>query len=189
MALSNVGENQPLTPSSSLLESMATLGLAARNEGVTLTNTGVQSSLPILEHEIIEQVAQKLSVQKLNLNGKESVTLELEPKELGALKIEISVHKGSITAEILTQHPIVKEILEKNLYLLHDGLKQSGFNIDQFSVNVGDFRNQSDSKWNQETFHFSDRQASNYSADPVLAVAGGMGSSSFFGGSEVSLYI
>jgi hypothetical protein len=153
--LSKMGDNQQLKLDPSLFAGMAGIGLASKNEGMALSGLGGKSALPALAHEVIEQIAQKLSVQRLNLNGKEGVTLELSPKELGALKIEIVVHKGSVTADIFTQYPIVKEILEKILSLLHDGLMQSGFNIDQFSVNVGDFGNQSDTQSDQERFHFS----------------------------------
>ena len=181
--------NESLKLDPSMLEGMAAVGLSARNEAVKVSDSGLKASLPILEHEIIEQVAQKLSLQKLNLNGKEGVTLELEPKGLGALKIEIAIHKGSVSADILTQYPIVKEILEKNLSLLHDGLMQSGLNIDQFSVNVGDFRNGSDREGNGEGFHFSDIQASDYYAEPALAVAGVTGRVGFFGDGRMSLYV
>jgi len=167
---------------------MTTIGLASRNEGVTTAGSGLKSSLPIIEHEVMEQVAQKLSLQRVNLNGKEGVTLELSPKELGALKIEIAIHKGSVTAEIFTQYPIVKEILEKNLSALHDGLMQSGFNVDQFSVNVGDFRNPSDSQSNREPFHFS--SVSDSSTVPVLVASAERAKrSSISIESGVSLYI
>ena len=179
------GDHQPFKLDASRLAGMAGIGLSSQNEGMALSGLGGKSSLPVLAHEIIEQVAQKLSVQRLNLNGKEGVTLELSPKELGALKIEIVVHKGSVTADIFTQYPIVKEILEKNLSLLHDGLMQGGLHVDQFSVNVGDFRNQSDMQSNQERFHFSDR--GDYAADPVLVGAGTRGLARIENG--MSLYI
>lgn len=187
--LFNVPDHQPLILSSSLLDALATVGLATRTEGMMPINEGLKAALPVLEHAIIEQVAQKLSLQKLNLNGKEGVTLELEPKELGRMKIEIAINKGSVTADIVTQHIIVKEILERNLSLLHDGMRQSGFNIDQFSVNVGDFRNQSNEQWNGERFHFSDSEASNYLTEPLFAAASGLSRRPIFGEGGVSLYI
>jgi flagellar hook-length control protein FliK len=107
----------------------------------------------LVEHEIVKQVADKLSIQRLNVKSGDGVTIELEPKELGALKIEISIHKNLVSADILTQHASVRDILDKNQSLLRDAMTQMGFNVDKFSVNVGDF--------NQLQQHFSRRESFN----------------------------
>lgn len=121
----------------------------------------------------MNQVTQKLMLHRFDISGSEDVTLELTPKELGALKIEISVHKGIVSADILTQTVAVKEILEKNQALLHDALTQSGFNIDHFSVNIGDFGHNpysaDDNNYNGMTFA---SEETHYSALTALARVG-----------------
>jgi flagellar hook-length control protein FliK len=98
-----------------------------------------RSERQIAEHEIVKQVAEKLSLHRLSAKGNEAVTIELEPKDLGALKIELSVHKNFVSADILTQHASVRDIMDKNQSLLRDALAGMGFIVDHFSVNVGDF--------------------------------------------------
>ena len=93
----------------------------------------------IVEHEVVKQVADKLAMHRFESNGVEGVTIELEPKELGALKIELSIHKNFVSADIITEHASVRDILDKNQVLLRDALTGLGFTVDQFSVNVGDF--------------------------------------------------
>ena len=93
----------------------------------------------IMEHNIVQQVANKLSMHRLNSKGNDGITIELEPKDLGALKIEISVHKNFVFVDILTPHSAVRDILDKNQVLLRDAMANMGFTVDQFSVNVGDF--------------------------------------------------
>ena len=119
----------------------------------------------IVEHELIQQVVQKLSLNRMATRGTEGIRLELEPKELGALTIDITVHKNVVSADILTQSASVKEVLDKNQTILRDALSNAGFVIDQFSVNVGDF--------GQSSRHFLGRERFNgYGTDFALHSAG-----------------
>ncbi|MEK7747477.1 MAG: flagellar hook-length control protein FliK [Nitrospirota bacterium] len=107
----------------------------------------------IVEHELMEQIVQKVAINKMVSKGSDRIRLELEPKELGALTIDIAIHKNVVSADILTQSAAVKEILDKNQTILRDALANAGFVVDQFSVNVGDF--------GQSSRHFPYRDQSN----------------------------
>lgn len=140
-----VGENLITLVSDTSIEAAAPVGLIkAQAQGTTVS--GSKSQDQITEQKIIQQVAQTLSLKRLDIRkGGEGVILKLEPKEFGALKIEVRTNQEMVSAEITTQHPHVREILEKNQSLLEDALSRLGLRVDQFSVNVGDFGNRMDS--------------------------------------------
>jgi hypothetical protein len=88
------------------------------------------------ETQLLRQIADKWAVSHMK-NG-HSFRLQLEPERLGALQIDISVHQERITAEIVTKHPFVKELLEGNQELLKGTLAEQGLKVDRFSVHIGD---------------------------------------------------
>lgn len=67
----------------------------------------------------------------------EQLRLQLHPESLGALQVELSLQKGSLVAHILTADPRVKDLLEGNQALLRQSLAEQGFDVDGFSVDVG----------------------------------------------------
>lgn len=88
------------------------------------------------ERHLLHQISEKWSLSQLK-NG-HSFRLQLEPKALGELQIDISVHQEGIVAEIVTKHPFVKELLEGNQELLRGTLAEQGLKVDRFSVSIGD---------------------------------------------------
>ena len=170
-------------------DDVASTGLVSRMEKGAALKGPAALPMPIVESEIVEQVTQKLSLLRLQPNGQDGITLELEPKELGALQIEIRVRDGAVSADILTQHQVVKEILEKNQSLLFDALAHMGLELDQFSVNVGDFHRSTSDESQQNAFDFTNRHHDSASAGPVLAMVGESIRGRFIGENGVSIYI
>jgi len=164
----------------SVLEQTGVSSLKQNSDGVK-TNAHLPEWRPeaqIAEHEIVKQVADKLSMQRFNFKGSEGVTIELEPKELGMLKIELSMHKNFVSADILTQHSSVRDILDKNQTILRDAMANMGFVVDHFSVNVGDFSHLPKPFSGHEQFNdasgtkFALDNSMEDSAESVLAMAG-----------------
>jgi len=148
----------------------------------------------IEEYAVIKQVAEKLSLHRFDSKGSEGITLELEPKGLGSLKIEISVHKNMVSADILTQHATVRDILDKNQTLLRDAMAGMGFVVDHFSVNVGDFSHFQNNFTNKEQFNHDSgtKYASSIatgSEDSEFVTAGRDASYWGYKESEISVYV
>jgi flagellar hook-length control protein FliK len=194
--LTSLADSKPKVDSS-VIEQIGSLSLQQTTDSVK-TNAYTPEWRPeaqVAEHEIVKQVADKLSVQRLNTKGSQGVTIELEPKELGALKIEISVHKNFVSADILTQHASVRDILDKNQGILRDAMANMGFTVDHFSVNVGDFshlpqHSSGHAQFNEESgTKFALLKESDNSAESALAVAGS--GSSYWGNREsaISVYV
>lgn len=88
------------------------------------------------EKHLLRQISQKWTLSQLK--NEHSFRLQLEPEMLGELQIDISVHQKGIVAEIVTKHPFVKELLERNQELLRGTLAEQGMKVDRFSVSIGD---------------------------------------------------
>ncbi len=65
------------------------------------------------------------------------VKLRLSPPELGALRIELSVSKGALSARLETENPAARAILLDNLPALRERLAEQQIRIDHFNVDVG----------------------------------------------------
>ncbi|MBI5755572.1 MAG: flagellar hook-length control protein FliK [Nitrospirae bacterium] len=101
---------------------------------------------------IIQQLSQRL-IHASHI-GAHTVKIRLKPEELGELQMDISVIDKSIKAVITVENYSVKEIIEANLGRLEDALKNHGFKIEQFTVDMrgGDMRD----RWTPSLFYGGD---------------------------------
>ncbi len=65
-----------------------------------------------------------------------SIRINLDGDDLGKLKLDISVRDNIVKANIVTEHPIVKEVIEINQGQLKDALSGHGLEISYLSVSV-----------------------------------------------------
>ncbi len=104
--------------------------------GVTAgTNT---ASLPpaasIVAEEVINNLIDRFSINPRLQTSK--ISLNLNPAELGALKIDILVKGDSIKAHIAVNSHQIQDTIEKNMPRLRAILEQQGFNIEDFQVSL-----------------------------------------------------
>jgi flagellar hook-length control protein FliK len=64
------------------------------------------------------------------------LNLRLSPPELGAMRLELSVKQGVMTAKVETETAAARQALLDNLPTLRDRLAQQNIRIDRFDVNV-----------------------------------------------------
>ncbi len=62
--------------------------------------------------------------------------LRLSPPELGAMRLEISVNQGALTATIETENSTARQLLLDNLPALRDRLAEQNVKIERFDVDV-----------------------------------------------------
>jgi flagellar hook-length control protein FliK len=67
-----------------------------------------------------------------------TVRLRLSPPELGALRLEIAVRDGAMTAHLQADNPATRTLLLDNLPALRDRLAQQDIRIEQFHVDLMD---------------------------------------------------
>lgn len=70
-------------------------------------------------------------------NGQSSIKLNLRPDVLGQLKMHISTENSQVSIRIITDVPVVKDIIESNLTQLKADFQNQGLEIEKFDVSVG----------------------------------------------------
>lgn len=99
------------------------------------SSTEIGQTQKYIKHsDIVSQLSETL-VDLYHIGG-HTAKIRLYPAELGHIHIDINVADDSIKAVVTVEDIGVKDILEKNLDMLIEGLKDSGLNIDQFTVNI-----------------------------------------------------
>ncbi|MBN2477102.1 MAG: flagellar hook-length control protein FliK [Pirellulales bacterium] len=98
-----------------------------------------QESHPAAEPEQVDRVRFVQRVARAfqamgERNG--SVRLRLSPPELGALRLEISVRDGTLTARVEAESATARSLLLDNLPALRDRLAQQDIKIEQFNVDL-----------------------------------------------------
>jgi flagellar hook-length control protein FliK len=97
---------------------------------------GKESSLTsnISRAGTLNQIVEKAA---LNLrNGKSQVRIDLKPEFLGSVRMKITTENHLVTVRILTELPIVKEMIENNISQLKTDLQSQGLEIDKLDVSV-----------------------------------------------------
>jgi flagellar hook-length control protein FliK len=86
--------------------------------------------------QTVNQIVQK-AVLHLN-GGQHEVRLDLKPDFLGHIRMQIITEGQQVTVRILTEYPMVKELIESNLQQLKSELQNHGLEIDEVDVSVED---------------------------------------------------
>ena len=82
---------------------------------------------------VLDQAA--YAIQYSHVSGQQ-MQLHLNPPELGALQVDVSMHNGLLTARIEAQTPTAQQILTDNISQLKDSLTQQGVSFDQIDVHL-----------------------------------------------------
>jgi len=116
----------------------------------------LSSGMIVYEEDIIQQMVDKFQLIKQPSDTR--LTMKLHPEELGELRINLTVHEGSIKANVLAQSHQIQQIVERHLPKLKDSLVAQGYTIDEILVT-----SQSDSV---ADFSFFEQQLSQRNNDP-----------------------
>jgi flagellar hook-length control protein FliK len=135
--------NATLTTSTNTNEQTSQFNVAALGVPVvtaTTANTPVThpAALPpsifVPAEELISHLVDRFSTNPRLQTSK--VSLNLNPAELGALKIDIMVKGDSIKAHIIAGSQQIQDTIEKNMPKLRSVLEQQGFKIEDFQVTL-----------------------------------------------------
>jgi flagellar hook-length control protein FliK len=97
------------------------------------TSPTPQSPTTALEPQF--QVAQRFVT--MTENGESRTRLSLRPPELGRIQIDISLESNRLSATLVTETQVVKELLEAHLGQLRQHLAQHSLHLEEFQVTVG----------------------------------------------------
>lgn len=109
--------------------------------------------------------------------GRTKLEIQLEPKFLGRVEVQIISEGGKLAAQILVQSHQVRHLLEANLVQLNHNLQQQGLHFDHLSVDV-DSGPGSSSYWGQQQwangYQGGEQHRYWYPAFPMSSVPRGM---------------
>lgn len=97
----------------------------------------------VAENELLGQVLGRLHVGVRRESS--SISMRLNPEELGEVKLDLLVEKDRVRALIVTQSQQVQEVLERHLPRLREALQQQGLKLEDLQVSV-DSRQQDNSR-------------------------------------------
>ncbi len=92
------------------------------------------ANIPVPEKELVNNLIQRFNVNPRLQTSK--LSMQLNPAELGSLKIDILVEGDSIKANIVAQSQQVLDVLDKNMLRLRTVLEDQGFTVDAFEISI-----------------------------------------------------
>ena len=92
------------------------------------------SSQRAFQTVVMDQVVGKAALR--TLNGRSEIQIRLKPDFLGSVQMTVSGDREQMMVRILTDQPMVKEIIETHLHHLKAELHNQGLTIDRFEVMV-----------------------------------------------------
>lgn len=109
----------------------AAANLAAPPPAPALT---LPSGQVVAENQVFGQVLAGLRAGATRDSS--SISLKLNPEELGEVKLEMVVEKDRVRAMILAQSQQVQEVLERHLPRLREAMQQQGLKLEEVQVSV-----------------------------------------------------
>jgi hypothetical protein len=84
--------------------------------------------------------------------GHHELRLLLTPANLGTVRIDIAADRQDVHARLLVENPVVKDVIEENLYKLKDALQAQGLPMQDISVSVAQHFTQHESTATKQPF-------------------------------------
>ncbi len=97
-------------------------------------NVQLPSGQAVSENHILNQVVGQISIGKNH--GPSSISIKLHPKELGQIKLDLTVDQTKVKAHLIAQNQQVQDVLERHLPALRSALQQQGLQLDHLQVSV-----------------------------------------------------
>ena len=83
---------------------------------------------------VMDQIVDKAALR--SIHGRSEIQIRLKPEFLGNVQMNIATDKEQLVVRIMTDRPMVKEIIETHLHHLKTELQSQGLTIDKFEVMV-----------------------------------------------------
>jgi hypothetical protein len=123
--------------------------------GIAIANHESKKNMDIqqsLGREVVNQIIKKAIIELRE--GKTELKIQIQPKIMGHIKIQLSSENDQMLAKIMTETLHAKDILEQHMHLLIDELRGQGIdidNVDVFMTNQNSGNHYSQSEEQRET--------------------------------------
>ena len=156
----NLESNDVIAP----IHQVSSLSPSITNEPSLLlpTNSAVTTYTMDLSTPVnVEQWQKSLTqhIMMFNNQGTQSAEIKLHPQELGSLHIKLAITDDNINLHMMTEHNMVKGVLESALPFLRTSLQEQGFTLQQ--TDISDFSMMRDGEQSAMHHENNHRQQSN----------------------------
>jgi flagellar hook-length control protein FliK len=86
--------------------------------------------------DVFDQIVQRAAVHVKNDQGE--MRIDLKPEFLGHVRLQIVTENQQVTVRILTELPMVRDMIESNIQQLKSDLQQQGLRVERVEVAVAD---------------------------------------------------
>jgi len=117
---------------------------------IEVIGTSSNEKTIISKENVFDQIVEAVKVEK---NNTDEIRIKLKPDFLGEIFIKLSTEKGVITAKAYVENSGIKQLIESNLDILKDNIRELGLNLEGLDVSVGkdsSFERNSSQSWKQE---------------------------------------
>ncbi|WP_372679354.1 flagellar hook-length control protein FliK [Desulfosarcina sp.] len=115
----------------------------AAGQATALTRTE-ETAVKTFQTSVMDQIVDKAAMR--SIQGRSEIQIRLKPEFLGNVQMNIAADKEQLVVRIMTDRPVVKEIIETHLHHLKAELHSQGLTIDKFEVMVNPDGNQQHSR-------------------------------------------
>ena len=123
----------------------------------TVTTYTMDLSTPVNVEQWQKSLTQHIMM--FNHQGTQSAEIKLQPQELGSLHIKLAITDDNINLHMMTEHNMVKGVLESALPFLRTSLQEQGFTLQQ--TDISDFSMMRDGEQSAMHHENNHRQQSN----------------------------
>lgn len=102
------------------------------------------AALKSFQTTVMDQIVDKAAMR--SIHGRSEIQIRLKPEFLGNVQMNIAADKEQLVVRIMTDRPVVKEIIETHLHHLKTELQSQGLTIDKFEILVNPDANQQHSR-------------------------------------------
>jgi flagellar hook-length control protein FliK len=95
-----------------------------------------EASAGSLRSGVFDQIVQRAVVQVKSDSGE--IRIDLKPDFLGHVRMQIVTENQQVTVRILTERPVVRDMIEANLHQLKSELQSQGLQVQRVEVAVAD---------------------------------------------------
>ncbi|MFZ5861437.1 MAG: flagellar hook-length control protein FliK [Nitrospirota bacterium] len=114
--------------------------------GTAVVDTPVEAGVPaessarVSSVDAMQTVARGLveRVQTMRSDDAHAWSVQLEPDEFGSVRVQVVVQDQRVSADILTSHPLMRDLFQQHQSELRQALSDYGLRVDRLSVSVGD---------------------------------------------------
>ncbi|WP_243289872.1 flagellar hook-length control protein FliK [Bacillus sp. FJAT-47783] len=102
----------------------------------TLKDNGASPSTPSTQQEFVQKFLDimKLSKHFKTIDGKQTMTIRLNPEHLGTLTVKLTVESNESVAKIIASTQSAKELLEHSIHQLKQALPNTEIEINRFEL-------------------------------------------------------